>query len=373
VFEESDSSKPYYENVDNEYPFGIARMMPQLGCFYGFGDGKILMPMQETVNKLVDELELAARFSAQARTYIDPMAKVNTSEITSNPADLIYCKSPRENILTVPAPGVNSVIFNMIEFLLREAQKATRFHESMTGNQQGASATATQINSQLSQGSVGIKDKKSDISKVMGWADMYALNLCIEKWDKPFWAQLSSGYAEWIDMESLASVNATVPMTAKTSKMVTDSFRGMDISGMDMDIPNYEDAKDEDGEPIVDGINFTTEVIMGESIPKGATDMYNIWLGLSQMTVLNASGQPEPFVTPDRLRQAFEELLGTKLKTDKEEIKQSMPSSQMNAQGLNQMNPIGNGGTVQVPTATPSNLQQTVPQMPQGDSRKVSI
>jgi hypothetical protein len=363
IFRESDSKKPYYENVDNEYPFAIARMIPQLGQFYGIGDGAILRPMQETVNNLTDEVEIAARFSSQTRLFVDKKSHMSLKSLTSDPSQPIPCDDPNGNILPVPGSGVNNVVFNMIEFLLREAQKATRFNETMTGNTQGASATATQINTQLTQGSVGIKDKKTDLAEVMGWADMYALKLCIEKWDKPFWASIGDGKSIWIDPVSMSKASGAVPTSAKRVKEALDlSFQ----TGEPANIPDFETV-----EGAEDAIEFSTKVIIGESVPKGRTDMYNIMLGLAQMQVMGKDGVPEPLISADRLRQGMEDILGMKLRTAEEE--DMATSSSMNNGLMNKLNPIGNGDTVQVPTATPDNLQSTVPQMPSGDPRSVQI
>ena len=365
ILRESDPDKPYYKYVNNEYPFGFARMMPNLGEFYGFGDGAILKPMQEAVNNLTDELELSARFNAQARTYVDPAAKMGDGQMTSNPEDIVFAKNPHQNILVVPGVGISNVIPQTIEFMLREAQRSTRFHDIMTGSQTGTSATATQIMTQTSQGSVGIKDKKSDIAEVMGWADMYALKLCIEFWDTPFWATIRDEKSVIIDSKSLVTSEVTVPMSMDTiNKNIELAKKGI----VPPKLPYYETVPSEDGELI--DVDFTTRVIIGEAIPKGATDWYNIWLGLSQMQVMEKDGSVRPLVSADKIREAFETILGVSLKTLDEKTGESSGESMM-AGVMNQLNPIGKGGTVQVPTA--NNLQQTVAQMPNADSRKVNI
>lgn len=358
---ESSPDSPFYENVDNEYPFGIARMIPRIGNFYGIGDGAILYEMQETVNKLVDELEIGARFSAQARTFVDAKAGLDPDEITSNPSDYILVDDPRSNIYTVPGTGINPIIQTMIEFFLREAQKATRFHDSMTGTQTSVSATATQINTQQAQGHVGIKDKKTDISEVMAWADMYALKLCMEFWDKPFWATISQGKTSYIDMPMVREVPQVIPISMEEIQ------RGMSESS-NAEPQKYMEAKDENGMVINTQVEFSTKVIIGESMPKGRTDMYNILLGLSQMSVIGKDGIPKPLISAEKLKELFEDILGFKLQTDDEELTGEMANT-MESFGMNKLNPIGNNETVQ----TPTNLQQTVPQMPEGDSRRVQI
>lgn len=367
IFRESDPARPYYKYVNNEYPFGISRMIPQLGKFYGTGDGNLLRPLQECVNNLTDELELAARFSAQSKLFVDPRAKMDDGQITSNPADIVYASDPRNNIFVVPGTGLNNVVLQMIQYLLQQAQQATRFHDIMTGHQQGSSATATQITSQITQGSVGIKDKKSDIADTMAWADMYALKLCMQYWDRPFWAAIGDAYSVYVDAEDMEQVTTAVPLTNDEAKKYAEQAKTRkDVERM----PYWEPATDSKGNLLLQEIDFETKVIIGESIPKGRIDMYNILLGLSQIQVMNKEGQPEPLISPERLRVLMEDILGMKLRTPEEDISNKQGETFDN-ELMNRLNAIGQGNTVQTPQATPDNLQQTVPQMPNRDSRKV--
>lgn len=373
ILRESDPKQPYYKHVDNEYPFALARMMPCSGKLYGFGDGKVLKPIQETINKLTDELEIAARFSSQAHLFVDPDSRMADGQITSNPADIIYAKQPRENILPVPAQGINPVIQQMIAYLMQVAQQATRFHDIMTGNQQGVSATATQINTQLSQGSVGIRDKKTDIAEVMAWADMYALKLCLEFWDKPFWAMLGDNGAEYVDTEQMLQMPAAMPAGRSFLEKAMALVKKTSSKIMP---PKFDDVVDESGNMVQVDADIETKVIIGEAMPRGRTDMYNILLGLSQIQILNKeTGAVEPLITPARMREAMEDILGMKLKTQDEELNEI--KEEFIQQNLQQMNPIGQTNAAQMPQAqmqgTPENLQGTVPQMPDGDSRRVQL
>ena len=138
-------------------------------------------------------------------------------------------------------------------------------------------------------------------------------------------------------------------------------------------IPKFETAI-EGANIIYSNFDFDTKVVIGESIPKGRTDMYNILLGLSQIQTVDASGQPHQLITLNRLRQMMEEVLGMKLQTTEEENNADDSNDEMiNPAIMNQLNPIGQGNSVQVPTSIPNNLQSTVPQMPNADSRKVQI
>jgi hypothetical protein len=361
---------PFFKYVDNEYPFAVARMIPQLGKFYGFGDGAILMKIQETINNLTDELELAARFSAQSKLAVDPKADMAGDQLTTNPADPIYCEMPNENIKVIEAKGINQVVPQMIEFLLREAQRITRFHDIMTGNMAGSSATATQVNSQMMQGSVGIKDKKSDIAEVMKWADMYALKLCLEKWDKPFWARVGKHDTSYVDVQSIERVPNSTPMTTDTlDQLLDEAIQGRKPMFTQID---FETATDSDGNYILTDLDFDTEVVIGDAVPRGRTDMYNILLGLAQIQVQNADGSVGPLVSGDFLKEALEEVLGMKLQTDEERVSGLKQNAQVVPQSVTGQNPIGDQGVVQRPQnmvqAPPDNLASR-PGLPGADQR----
>ena len=380
IFRVSDPAKPYYKFVNNEYPFFASRMIPQEGKFFGIGDGVLLRNIQHTVNNLTDELELAARFNAQPHLFIDPKAQIADGQITSNPADIIIANSPREYVFPVPAAGISPVVQNMISYLQDVSQRATRFHEIMTGTMSGVSATATQIRTQVVQGSVGIKDKKTDLARAMEWADMYALKLCLEKWDKPFWAYIGENKSEYIDVEELAQQPAAIPVTGDAIEQAINLFMETDK----LQVPEFEVAT-KNGKPVLVDIDFETTVIIGEAMPRSRIDMYNILLGLSQIQIFNKeTGTVEPLISPDKMREVMEDLLGMKLRTDDEIISEVKKAFMPNTA----MNPIGAAGTVQVPQGltaqagteappemqvAPETLQSTVPQMLDRDKRRLSL
>lgn len=353
ILRESDPSKPFYANVDNEYPFAFARMIPQQGRFYGYGDGKILKNMQETVNRLTDELELAARFSAQQKIFVDPDARMDLSQLNSDPSKPIMAKNPNGNIRFSQGTGINGVVVNMIEFLLREAQRSTRFSDVMTGQSIAASSTATSVNAQMMQGAVGIKDKKSDLAQVMAWVDMYCLKMALEYWDKPFWSSLVSDNSRFVDMQAMRNVPAAIPPTTETLEEFYKNAGTENIKE-----PRFEILYDDYGIKTTD-FDFSTKVVIGQSIARGKMDMYNMILGLMQVQVMSNNGTVKPLITAKRAKQLMEETLGFKLETDDDEIDEGMAmnASMLNPMGANMQSPMGMQQPFQMP---PENVASTV-------------
>jgi hypothetical protein len=372
VLEMSDPNKPYYKHTDNEYPFCFSRMIPIFGQFYGVGDGVLLKGIQEFQNNLADEVELACRFSAQSQIVVDPKGRMGADQLTSNPANIATCLNPRDNILVLEGRGINPLVPEVMRENEIRAQRITRFNDIMTGNQAGVSATATQINSQMMQGSVGINDKKSDIARAMEWADRYSLKLCMEYWDKPFWSNLGHNYSTnntFVDPVGMLEAPSAVPvgkeMLEKTSKKGIFGMFGRIKSKIDL-------ARDKNNQLIYTDIDFDTKVFIGKGIARGKTDMYNILKGLASTLLFNPDGTQKMAITPARWIELMEQTLGIKLTTEGEE-EQDLVGTQFNQEVLNGQNPVGNNSTIQTQNPVPSNLQSTVPQIPGGDSRGVVI
>jgi hypothetical protein len=369
ILDESDPSKPYYDYVDNEYPFFFSRMIPITGQLYGYGDGALLKGIQEQQNNLADEVEIACRFNAQPKIIVDPRAHMSADEYNSNPADIGYCNNPDENIKIITGPGINPVVQQTMLDNETRAQRITRFNDIMTGNQQGVSATATQINSQLMQGSVGINDKKSDIARAMEWADRYSLKLCMQYWDKPFWSTMGHNYQTFVDMKDMIKAPSAVPVSnnvlGKVGKGMKDFMGRLVNPRLKSDL-----AKDAEDNLILTDIDWDTQVFIGKGIAKGKTDLFNILMGLAGVVLLNPDGTTKRMaITPKRWIELMEQTLGMKLSAEDEE--QIMDGMQFDQAAITGLNPIGQNDTIQKPQQTPDNLMSTVPKVAGNDNRRL--
>jgi hypothetical protein len=381
ILRESDPSEPYYTTVDNEYPFYLARMMPKMGNLYGFGDGKILEYLQTYTNNLADELELAVRFNGQPKTYVDPRSEMDMDQYDSDPSHVIICNNPRENVYTIPAAGINPIVLDTIQMNMNQAQRATRFSDIMNGTQQGVSATATQINGQLSQGSIGIKDKASDIQRAMAWCDRYCVRLCLQYWTTPFWigkfrSSSDEDGSEFIDMQSMTKIPAVIPASGQA---MLDRMK-LKEENPNMKIVNYESVYEkkinkETGKmeevPVYTDLDYNVEVKLSSGFPRGKNDLFNQIISLLQIVPINADGFPDPLMDVEVARAKLEEVFGFKLKS---KTMASKPQPIVPTAG--QVNPLSTSGEVAQPQGSqvrtqPSNLMGTVPMAP--DNRGLTL
>jgi hypothetical protein len=351
-----------YELVDNEYPFYFGRMIPRQGKFFGYGDGKILKYMQILINNLADEMELAARNNAQPKTFVDAeKGNLDMTQWDSDPSHPILMENPHQNVMALQGQGISQVVPQFIQFLLDQAQRATRFADIMTGNQQGVSATATQISGQLAQGSVGIKDKASDIQAMMKWCDRYCMRLCLQYWDTPFWISKfnNTDDAEFVDMSSMAKIPSVVPATGKIAQL----RRKLRRKRPDLPVVSYEPVT-KNGKPVYTMLDFDVDVKITAGFPKGKNDLFNQIISLMQIQVLDPkTGMSVPFLTTDIAREKMEQILGFKMTDARKEMNRAEQEQIVNAQGVN---PLSNSGEVAQPQGSqirtqPSNLMGTVP------------
>jgi len=303
VLRASDPAKgPYYKKTFNQYPYYMARMMPKRGSIYGFGDGRLLFKSQELINKLSDEIELAARHSSQSKLAVDPRGKARMSQFNSDPSKPILIENPNNTIRVLEARGINVVVFNYIEFLLREAQRMTRFHDIMTGNMKGSSATATQVNVQSQQGNVGINDKKADISQAMEWAYRYCLQLCLENWSVPMWGMVGKENI-WVDFNKMSKVANPIPVSAKTVE---------EFASIGKKPPKYQFMRSGKKGTIKEDMDFDVTVVIGQGLAKGRIDLYNMIINLLQIAPPNKDGVAEPLMSRDQAKKYLEDVTGMK-------------------------------------------------------------
>jgi len=285
VLRESDPSEPYYRFGDNEYPFAFARLYPQQMDFYGFGDGRILEPIQRTVNKLFDEIEIACRFQAQAKTYVDPTAEMDDDQCDSDPSHNIMAKNPNQTIRVVQGAGINPVVENMISMLVAHAERATRFSGTMTGLETQNSVSATQSGIMLQQGSATINDKKGDLSEALQFIVKYSLKLALEFYDRGFWSRVGDENSyEYVDFSLAREVPAAMPAT----NAFKDSFASSPFGNAMAEAPNYQLVEDgPDSTPVMKSIDFDVKVTLGEGLPSNRIAIHNVLMNLFQMQVID--------------------------------------------------------------------------------------
>lgn len=337
ILEESSPDKSYYEWVENKYPIFFAGLYQEEGEFARFGDGKRLKFMQETLNRLWDEVIWAIQYSCQGKKYIDPAGECDPEEVAdADPSKPVICKDPTRNIYIAQGKGINPVVIQIINLLLTEAQRVARFSALMTGNSTGEKITATQAGIQKEQGNSNINDKKMDISSALGKAAKYAMEICMEKWvtGLDIWEDDQRKKPYWLDVKKLIEIPIMVP----PNKNFTDKW---DKNHPDKPLPEFiewiadEDITDEEGNIIHEKgkklskkADFDIEISIGEGLPTNKMALYNIILSLAQLQLLDeTTGQLKPLLGYAQAKQMIEDLVGIPIDDALEEAKQGLTNA----------------------------------------------
>lgn len=353
ILEESDPKKPFYQFVGNKYPYTFAGLYDVEGSFYKFGDGKLLAKVQELMNNLYDEVITASKFSSQARTFIDPKADADPDQFDNDPSHPIIANNPKVNIHTVLGSGVNNVVFMLIQNLMTEVQKITRFSSLMTGNSTGNRLTATQAGIQLQQGTTGIDDKRGDISTSLSDTAEYCLGLCMEFWSAAQALRISEDKEEfeWVDARQLANIPVMVPSDTKFE----DRWKAQNPTKPVEEMPKFMQLmsqKDDKAIPQTKQVAFDISVSIGEGLPTNKMALYNIILSLAQIQVPDeATGQPRSVLGYQQVRKLIEDMLGIPLDDALAQAQKTQP--QIPGQNPQQ--------SQQQPQQSPVNISPTIP------------
>lgn len=315
MLEQSDPATPFHEYTNNRYPiFATGCYELDEGALYMFGDGRLLYPIQQTINKLYDEILLAVAFASQGRTFADPNSGINPNEYAeADPSQIIFAANPTQSILTVAGQGINPIVFNLLEQLFYRVQQITRFSSLMTGNSTGENMTATQAGIQQQQGATGINDKKSDISNMLNDAIKFAIQLCFEHWTaaKAFRISEDKDDFEWIDVRTMRKIPKLKPASNAFKKKFKEQNPGMEA-------PEYEILAENDGEAsaATKVIDFDISLSLGEGLPSNKMALYNLVLSLSQVQMIDEAGQPRSLLSFEKARKMLEDILGIKIEED---------------------------------------------------------
>lgn len=341
MLEESDPSKPFYEHVENQYPYKFFGLYPQEGKFHRFGDGKLLTKLQHLLNNLWDECVIAAKYSAQAERYVDPNSGLDPDQLDGDPSHPIYVRDPKTNVHTSQGQGINQVIFTLINLILTEIQRITRFSMLMMGSAPSREITATQSGIMVQQGNAGIDDKRGDVSEAIAEATMYMLGLMMEFWPagKAIRITEESDDIEWVDARHLKNIPAMIP----TDTNYENQWKAANPT---KPVPQFMQLVSKDGKPQTKKAMFDIQVSIGEGLPTNKMALLNVILSLSKMVLPDEiTGQPRSLLSYQQVQKVIEDIIGipiTKIMPEAEK----MMGAQVGA----------NGGTVNQNVTT--NTQQ---------------
>jgi hypothetical protein len=356
--------KSLYKYVNDIYPYFITTEYQLEGDLYGFGDGRLLIPVQKAINEIYDKIRIQMRpNTAGVDTYsgIDPDC-INDNSFEPIPYDGARLAG-RPPMYEFKWGSVNAEMFGLIEALRTEAQRVTRFSELMMGQAKAAS-TATEAAIQQEQGSSRIKYEKGNVEDTLADACKYALGLMMEfsKTGKSLRIEHPTGEKEysWVDFREMAEVPVQMP----TTQDYQDRYIEENPQAKPPEFMNVE----ENGKPVTRDLDLDIYISVGAGLPRNPAFVWSIVEKLSQLAVIDTDEQPpapKPAISWSELREFMRNTLGIPIK-DNEEMKkfveeyrkiQAMKTKQMADRSRQAGGQSGLGG----PPPIPGNEQGGLP------------
>lgn len=311
--------KPYYTFVDNKYPYFFTTMYPEEGQLYGFGDGKLLRPLQDMINDLYDKIRISARPNL---ILVDVDSDIDLDDFDDDSFTPQPCKNPTRAVHSVSWGVVNESWWRLLAAIHTEVQRVTRFSDLMIG-QGSAAATATEASIQQQQGNAATNQKKGDLEISLQDVAGYCLGLMMEFYTegKAFRISDKKDDYTWIDFREMSKIPAMKPATSSYSdKYMTEQRK----RGGKAKRPKWELLENADGTSTTKCVDLDIEISVGAGLPKNKSFLYQMFIQLAPLVV-----DGKQLVSWEEMRRMLVDFLGLPLEGEDEmKMKQQMQQIQ---------------------------------------------
>ena len=213
----------YYSCVNDKYPYFAAVCYPVEGRFHGYGDGKLILRLQDMLNDLYDKIRIAARpnlilYDTNAEADLQ-----NFDEFSFDPVPF-NGDSSREPIKAVQWGAINESWWRLLHSVHQEIQRVTRYGELMAGLS-NTSSSATEAAIMHRQGNRAVSNKRTAVRQVLVQACEYAAGLMMEfnQGIKPFRTDDEGAGFEWIDFDKMRNVPVFMPPQSGYSRRYAET------------------------------------------------------------------------------------------------------------------------------------------------------
>lgn len=313
-FKDIEDPQPFYRY--NKYPYFLTIMYPEEGKLLGFGDGKLLRPLQDMLNDLYDQIRRAARPN---RIFFDAASEVELEDLDEDDGP-IPCQDPNATIRVVEVGRVNPALWQLLANIHQEVQRVTRFSELMMG-QKSINKTATEAAIQQQQGNSAIDQKKLMLEETLVDVAEYILSLMMENYTggKMFRISESPEEYEWIDFRQMNQVPVFIPAE---DGYVQEYLR----QNPGKQPPKWMQLTDEkSGKGITKSVELDIEISIGAGLPKNKAFMYQMLTSLSNVVI-----EGRPVINWEEFRKFLKDFLGLPLEdTQKITPEQQTPEQEI--------------------------------------------
>lgn len=164
------------------YPYFFTPLYYRENSLWGKGDVELLIPVQDLINDLDDQIRINARLTGNPQRLIETGSGIDLDALT-NEAGLNIPTTSVGAVRNLEAPPLPSYILQRRETALRyESQRITRFSDQMTGAKQAGVSTAAEAAVLQQGGQMSIQHKKMLLEETLSEVFSYCLRMIQEYW-----------------------------------------------------------------------------------------------------------------------------------------------------------------------------------------------
>ncbi len=315
----------------NLYPFEVIPCYTMRGTGWGQGDAEILIPTQDMINDMDDQIRMTARMMGNPQIAIGMNAGkgFDHRKWTNAPGLKVPLRDVNSFKVIPPAP-VSGDVVNRREKGFQEADIISGRPDVSRGETPGNGVTAASAISMLQQAGQKIVLHKAKTWKE-GWKGVLGLlyDEVMTNWDEPMWVRINGTVPDYKFIDPMQLRNAQVMVPNLNPMEGEDSIKplmGDPEPMMDGEMPML----DELGQPMMQApqpmtreCEFDLELSMGDGLPTDLSFAYQMALELSSRVV-----EGRPLMSWKEMRDFLRDRLGIELGSD-EAIQLPLPAGAM--------------------------------------------
>ncbi len=208
----SDSGEGFYSA--GTYPYFFTPLYFRENSIWGKGDVELLIPVQDIINDLDDQIRINARLTGNPQRLIETGSGIDLDALT-NEAGLNIPVNHVGAVKNLDAPQLPPYIESRRNAALQyESQRVTRFSDQMSGGKQQGVKTATEALAISQSGNTAMMHKKLLLQETLSEVLEYALKLSKQFWTREMAFKIADGEFLWINPSQINcdcfDINVTV-------------------------------------------------------------------------------------------------------------------------------------------------------------------
>jgi hypothetical protein len=293
--EEEESGEAIFP--DDRYPYFLTPDMYREGTVWGKSTAELLIPTQDIIDDLDDQIRMNARATGNPQRELDINSGIDPEKVT-NETGLVYPKNgPERAITNIEPPRMPEYIIARRNLALQyERTIVSRFSDQMNGIKQEGVDTATESLGLQQGGTQGINHSKLLLEETLAEVFEYCLVLCMEYWTEEQFFELTErpGDYEYFRPSDLKQIPRLIPATDTYKTQFATDFPDAETS------PQFMPLMGEDMKPITKRIALDISVTVGAGLPSNKAFVFNM---------IDKAHQAQA-ITPQEYRKLMREYTG---------------------------------------------------------------